>query len=43
VKETTSTCMAPSKDWIKLNVDSTFVKELGDYCVGCVARDHKVH
>jgi ribonuclease HI len=30
----------PEKDWIKINVDASFVQEIGDCTVGCVARDH---
>jgi isoaspartyl peptidase/L-asparaginase-like protein (Ntn-hydrolase superfamily) len=35
------TWSAPDVDWIKVNVDASYVKELGNCSLGCIARDHE--
>jgi hypothetical protein len=31
----------PSKYWIKINVDASFVQELNECSIGCIARDNE--
>jgi ribonuclease HI len=36
-----STWLAPDVDWIKVNVDASYIKELGNCSLGCIARNHE--